>query len=139
MPLYKFDILAKRISTDTESFTATAAYSDTSGGKAYWAVGTSVKPVAAGSVRTAKWKSKKFRLKSSDRFGFAWGRISGPITTGVTLRVYAEGVMVYETPPILDGDPFRMPPTMSRNWEVEVESADRITAVTLARETKELL
>ena len=139
MSLYKFDILAKRISTDNETAKPTAMFSDAATGKAYWAVGASVQPLAAGTVRTAKWKSKKFRLKSSDRFGFAWGRVAGIINAGVVLRLYAEGALVYTTPTIMDGDPFRLPPNMARNWEVEVESADRVTSVTLARETKELL
>lgn len=139
MPLYKFDILAKRISKDTEAVTPIAVFSDASTGKAYFAVSGDVKPVAGGAVRTAKWKSKKFRLQSSDRFGFAWGRISGTINLGAIVRVYAEGNLVYTTPTILDGNPFRMPPDMARNWEIEVESADRLTSVTLARETKDLL
>jgi hypothetical protein len=47
--------------------------------------------------------------------------------------------MVYETPDILDGQPFRLPAHHYREWALEVRGTNRVIAVAVANDRAELL
>ena len=55
------------------------------------------------------------------------------------VRVFGDGAMVYETPDILDGHPFRLPAHNYREWALEVRGTNRVIAVAVANDRAELI
>lgn len=135
MPLLMFDLQSKRITRRPAALGATA-YTDLLTDALYSVTGTSVVPINSGAVLTGLWRSPRFVLDAY--YGFAWLRLTGTITAGAVVRLYADGVLFYTTPTILSADPVRLPPGRFKRVELELESTDRITAMTITSTTGEL-
>jgi len=135
MTVYRFDILAKRLS-DANLPAATGAMPDLLSDTLYVADGTAVKGVVSGAVTAGTWRSRRYQFPSPISFG--WGRLEGPVVGGAVVRLYADGVLVYTTPTITSRDPFRLPARRAKRWEMEIESTDRITGLRLGQSVEEL-
>lgn len=139
MPCYRFDLESKRISTDTTAATPSALYADMRSDTLYGVIGVTVVPMHGGATETATWRSKVFKIPSGAYSGFAWCRINGQLANGVTLRFYANGVLVHTKTGVTTIEPIRMPAIEARAWEVEISSRDRITSLVLADSLEGLL
>lgn len=114
----------------------TAAYTDLLTDSLYTVAGGAIVPYTSGATDTAVWRSK--RLVLVDYPGFGWLRVNGQISTGVIVRLYAEGVLFYTTPSITNRNPVRLPAGKYRRWEIEMESKDRVTSLVIATTVEEL-
>lgn len=117
---------------------ATAAYVDRLTDTLYVASGTNITAVFGGaSRRSAVWRSGRAALPLYT--GFAWLQVLGDQTVGApaTVRWYGNGSLVY-TATVTDTTPVRLPPGRWVEHEIEIESASRITRITLAGSTSEL-
>jgi hypothetical protein len=135
MPVYRFDILSKRIS-DAALPAATAAMPDLLMDRLYVTDGTAVKGAVSGSVAAGTWRSRRYQFPAATSFG--WGRLEGPAPTGAVVRLYGDGVLVYTTPTITSLEPFRVRAIRAKRWEIEVESVDRIVGIRLGQSIEEL-
>lgn len=136
--IYKFDVAGKQISTETAPSAPDALYADLKTDTLYASQGGTVKPVNGGTVNTAVWRSKVIKAPSGVPTGFSWIRANGALASGVTVKLYANGVLVYTTPP-LTGEPQRLPARMARSWEIEMTGAERVTTLVLSDNTEGLL
>ncbi|TXH55300.1 MAG: hypothetical protein E6Q97_09080 [Desulfurellales bacterium] len=85
--------------------------------------------------RTAVWRSKKFIIPGSPVT--AWGRVNGPLTDDVTVRLYGDGALI-STDTVATRTPFRIPAKRARAWEIEVESTSQVSSVVIATSSEEL-
>jgi hypothetical protein len=83
---------------------------------------------------TGIWRSKVIVLDFQP--SFSWAIVEGDYPA--TVRLYGDGVLFYTTPTITSRAPFRLPPGRFREWEMEVESNGRVTAVNVANSLSEL-
>lgn len=97
--------------------------------------GTDIVPLYAGDVVAGTWRTKLVVLREHP--GFAWLRVNGPFDGDVTVRTYTNGAL-FDTVTITDREPIRMPDGAFQRWEVEIESASRVTSVRLAGTAEEL-
>ena len=135
MPLLMLDLESKRITTRPSALGATA-YTDLLTDTLYSVSTTSVVPINSGAVLTGLWRSARFVLDAY--YGFAWLRLTGNFSAGAVVRMYADGALVYTTPTILSADPIRLPAGRFKRVELELESADRFTNMTITSTTQEL-
>jgi hypothetical protein len=138
---YSFDLAAKAIGTlDADAgdgASVTAAYADLLTDTIYVADGTAVKPMFQGaSYAPAVWRSKVLVLNSFPSFG--WLRVTGDEAGSVTVKLYGDGVL-YSTSSVAADTPIRLPSRRHRTLEVQIEGSIRITKVTLAGSTEELM
>jgi len=117
----------------------TAVHADLKTDTLYVVSGAAIAPVATGAPDEGTWRSKKFKAANGVPVGFAWVRVTGQLSQGVTLRFYADGALVHTKTSIKTSEPLRMPPIQAVAWEVEMVSKDRVTAVVLTDSTEELL
>lgn len=138
----RFDLASKRMSSD-ETLAAQGApgglYSDLRTDTLYVASGTAIRPAHASQAVPAVWRSKVFKIPSGARQGFAWMRLRGTFASGMTVRVYADGVLQHTKLAVKSLEPMRMPAHEARAWEVELVGADHVTGVWLVDSTEELL
>lgn len=139
MPIYRFDVASKGISTDTGLSTPSAVFVDLATDTLYLCEGSSIRPMHAAPPMAGLWRSRLFKVASGAMTGFAWAQVKGRLSSGVVLRLYADGQLIYTTPPMLTGEPERLPAVEARSWEVEVASSDRITSVVIADSLERLL
>ena len=123
------------IELDGASIATTAMLTDLLTDKLYVAVGAGVVPLTQDAPTAATWRSRKFVLDYQP--SFAWCRLEGPLTSAV-VRLYGDGVLFYTTPAITNNEPVRLPAVRCREFEIEIESATRITQVVLANNSEEL-
>lgn len=102
----------------------------------YLVVGTEVLPDLRAAALTGVWRGKI--IIANDHPGFGWLRVNGDLGGSVVVRVYGNEVLHFTSPAITTRAPVRMPAGRFREWEIEVESAVRITSVTLASSAAEL-
>lgn len=114
---------------------ALAAYTDMVRDSLYLNIsGTVRKWDSGGSPYTYTWRSKVF--ETSGQQTFAWGQvIAGQYP--VTAKVYADGVLIHSQV-VSSADPFRLPPSLAKDWEVELTGTYDVTAVYLAQGIDEL-
>lgn len=136
---FRFDLEAKRISTDANLGAPVALFSDLSTDTVYAVEGTTIKAVHGGASTTGTWRSRVFKEPSGAYTGFAWGRLTGELSAGVALKLYADGAMIYTTPTITSGEPFRLPPREASAWAVEVLGTARVASLVLADSAEGLL
>ncbi|MFA5606805.1 MAG: hypothetical protein WDA07_06410 [Leucobacter sp.] len=119
----------------TTDIYATAAFSDTVTDELYLCINSRIQKWDAGVPLTMVWKSKKHPITKPS--SFAWGQV---IATSypVTLDLWADGVPVVVSKPVTSDAPFRLPSGFGRFWEVQVQGAQRVLAVHLANEAREL-
>ena len=135
MGLISFDLASNRISSLTVGG-GTAAHTSLASDTLHVVSGTSVVAQRAGAGAAGIWRSKRFIFAAYA--GFSWLRIHGAFSGGAVARVYADGALLYTTPKIMSAAPVRLPGGRHKRWEVEIESTDRITSLTLAATTQEL-
>ena len=129
------DLVARKVSKSPAA-SEVDLYQDIRTDTLYRVIGTTVRPMFQGSALTATYRTGTFVLDNHP--GFAWLRLEGPVTSAVA-RIYGDGVLRYTTPTITGNTPIRIPAIRSREWEIEVDSAGRVTDITLASSTRELL
>lgn len=138
--IYKFDVASRRISTDDSTgSTPDALFSDLATDTLYAAIGTTVKAMHAGTASGSVWRSRVVKAPSGVPTGFAWLRLNGLMAGGSVVKLYADGVLAYTTPTILDNEPRRLPDLMARAWEIELSGTDRITSLVVSDSTEALL
>lgn len=97
--------------------------------------GVDIVPLYAGDPVAGIWRTKLVVLREQP--GFAWLRVNGPFDDDVTVRTYADGAL-FDTVTVSDREPIRMPAGAYLRWEIELESASRITSVRMASTAEEL-
>lgn len=115
---------------------ADAVYVDKAQDALFILNGTNVQRWDAGGTLTAKFRSKVWEEPTAPA-AYAWGRV---IADGfpVTLRLYADGVKV-EDRQIDSAEPFRLKSGYHfRTFQIEVETASPVQAVTVAHSVQEL-
>lgn len=130
-----FDLAARKLGRIDLS--ATAAFCDRLNDRLFIANGTSIQEVFGGSTRrTGLWKSGKGTLPA--QMPLAWIKVLGQQSDAapVTVRWYGDGTL-RATLTFTNTEPKRLPAGRFLEHEVEVESAARVTSVTLASTTQE--
>lgn len=132
-----FDLVARKLGR--VDLAADAVFVDRQNDVMYLALGTEVRAVfgAGATRRTGTWKSGRMVLPK--QAGLAWVQVYGEQSPSApaTVRWYCDGVLAH-TATFISIEPQRLPPGRFNEHEVEVESAARITRVTLASSTLEL-
>jgi hypothetical protein len=131
----RFDLRTKRISEVPALGDVRAVHPDLLTDKLFAVVGTGVQALDDGAPATAIWRSGKFVRPYPH--GFGWLRLNGPLTAPVTMRVYVDGVLI-RTATVTNRNPQRLPSTKGRTWEIELESASRVTSAAIANTAEEL-
>ena len=99
----------------------------------YYAVGTNVYRFKDGSPTSMDWWGKDFVYPSHTTFGAGYLRSSG----SVTLRLYADGVMVHQQ--TISPGHFRLPSLRrALRWSVRISGSNEIIELLLARTMMEL-
>ena len=135
--LIALDFATKSLSSS--SITGAAGlYTDLLSDPMYKVAGTTVLPMfsAGAGAATAIYRTPRFIVDAQSPFG--WLRLEGPVTSAV-VRIYGNGVLVHTTAAITSNNPVRIPAMRYRELELEVESAGRVTDVTMASTSAELL
>lgn len=136
---FRFDLTAKRISKDANIGAPVALFADLETDTLYAVEGTSIKAVHGGASSGGTWKSRVFKEPSGVYSGFAWGRLTGDLTAGVVLKLYADGALAYTTPTITLGEPFRLPGIEARAWTVELLGTARVASLVVADSAEALI
>jgi hypothetical protein len=123
------------IELDQNAGTVSAVVTDLLTDSMYLACGVQVAPMFAAAPLVATWRSRRFVVDMHPMF--AWLRLEGPVTSAV-VRLYGDGALYYTTPAITNNDPIRLPARRFREFEIEIESAGRVTQVVLAHGSDEL-
>jgi hypothetical protein len=131
-----FDFAASKLAR--VDLSATAVYANKVDDLLYIANGTNIQKVYGGSTyRTGKWKSARapFPMQAT----LAWVQIFGDQTSEnpVTFKLYGDGALVH-TVSVTSISPLRLPAGRWLEFEIQIESAARVTKVTLAGSTVEL-
>lgn len=146
-----FDLASKKLGR--LDLTATAAFNDKLTDMLYVVSGTQILAVYGNTTRRmGKWKSKLATLPQQATL--AWIKVYGdqqPAKDGaaavpVKVRVYGDGKLIKPSPTspldytaiFTDTNPQRLPAGRWLEYEVEIESAARVTSVVLAGSTQEL-
>lgn len=131
---YAVDIKSKRLSTLTQS--CSGIYSDMLTDKLYVVTGTSLIDLfGSASTNTATWRSRIFVV--NDQPGFSAWRVESDFESAVTAKFYGDGVLRH-TATFTNRLPQRLPAGRYRDVEVQIETACRVTRVTLATSMSEL-
>jgi hypothetical protein len=132
--MYSLDVVNGKLVTLSNA--GSALYRDDITDTLYIATGTQIKAIGGGTgKRSAVWKSKRIVLPRE--VSFAWVQANSDYEDDVTVRTYADGELV-DTTVLSDLDPQRFVEGLAQEWELEVESAARVTSVLLAESTEEL-
>jgi hypothetical protein len=134
MQVYRFDMLSKSLSK--LEVAASAARHEIKPDSLFVVSGTELKALGGGAVQAGTWRSRRFASPYAN--GFGWFKLGGSPAATVC-RFYVDGVLRYTTPTVADREPRRLPAVAGRWWEVEVEGVDRITSVSLAESSEELV
>lgn len=129
---------AKKSLSSSSITGAAGLYTDLLSDTMYKVSGTTVLPMfsAGAGAATAIYRTPRFIVDAQSPFG--WLRLEGPVTSAV-VRIYGNGVLVHTTAAITSNNPVRIPAMRYRELELEVESAGRVTDVTMASTSAELL
>lgn len=110
---------------------AEAAFVDRATGRMYLLRGVGVRPFGVdGDNETHVWRSRQFVFPNVE--GFGWMKVSGPMTSPVTVRLFADGVQIHSAS-VATKNPLRVPAIKGMRWEIEIESEGRVTEVALAQ------
>lgn len=114
---------------------ATAGYNDLQIDKLFLAFADrTVKPWLYGAAKTMTWKSKKFTMPRVA--GFACAQLDAE-NYPMTMKAYADGTLVH-TQTVTSRSPFRLPPAMGRDWEVQIEGAYEVFGFAVSSSMEEL-
>jgi len=134
---YAFDIVRGKLGSITGVNTLTTAFVDRQADELFVCDGTAVVSVFSAQPRTALWESTLVVMPA--QVGMAWLQVFGAQSADdpVTVRWYGDGALRH-TATVTDITPVRLPPGRWLEHSVQVESATRVTRVTLASSTQEL-
>ena len=114
---------------------ATAGYTDMLRDKMFLAFSDrSLKVWGAGSAKTYTWKSKKFTMPQVTSFSCAQVEAEA---YPVTAKFYSGGTLVH-TQTVANRNPFRLPTTPDRDWEVQLEGSAEVFSMAMATSVEEL-
>lgn len=121
----------------THSVYATAGYSDLVNDKLFLAFSDrSVKVWQAGQGSSFSWKSKKFTLPRPT--GFAAAQLEAEVYP-MTVNFYCDGASTPAfTQSVTSRSPFRLPPLVARDWEVQVSGSHEVFSFAVAQSIEEL-
>jgi len=131
-----FDLTSRKLGR--VDLAADAVFVDRMNDVMYLAQGTEVRAVfGAATRRTAVWRTG--RIVMNNYVPYAWVQLVGDHNgaSPAIVRWYGAGVLRH-TATFTDGAPQRLPAGRFKDHEVEIESAARITLITLASSTQEL-
>lgn len=114
--------------------TGSAFYRDLLTDTLYLASGTTIQALFVGaSKRNAVWKSKNMVMQGPANLGWLQANADGPLT----VKLYRDGVLT-DTKVLTSRAPVRVRSVRAIEHEVQVESAARVTSVTLTSTSQEL-
>jgi len=93
-----------------------------------------VKVWNAGAVKNYIWRSKKFTMP--EVMSFSCAQVESE-TYPMTLRVYADNSLLF-TKTVASRNPFRLPATVGRDWELELEGSGEVFSLSMATSMTEL-
>jgi hypothetical protein len=117
---------------------ATAFFRDSITDRLYSASGLAINALfASATKRTATWRTKIVQLDSYPSHSWLQAQSNYEGGGTITVNLYGDGALI-QTATLGSREPVRVVPGMYREWEIEVQSACRITRATLASNTEEL-
>ena len=114
---------------------ATAGYTDLQIDKLFLAFAdSSVKPWYVGPAKNYIWRSKKFTNPRPVTFSVAQVESEA---YPVTAKFYIDGSLLH-TQSVTSRDPFRLPPGVGRDWEMQLEGNVEVFSAAIANSVQEL-
>lgn len=114
---------------------ATAGYRDLQRDKLFLAFeDRSLKIWFDGSAKNYTWKSKKYTMPQI--MGFSCAQLEAEAYP-MTLSVIADGVVIH-TQTVTSRNPFRLPPKVGRDWELQIGGSREVFSVSMATSMTEL-
>lgn len=102
----------------------------------YLASGTAITALFSGvTYRSGLWRTKRVVLPRP--VDFRWLQVNSDFGANVTIRLYRNGAL-HQTLTVASRVPVGVSPGKGEEWEVEIQSAVRVTGVTVASTTAEL-
>jgi hypothetical protein len=135
MACHRFDLVSKALSTAPTIGGVLAAHPALSLDQLFVVDGTAIKALGAGDALAGRWRSKLVVYPWPE--GYGWIRVNGPAVEDVTVRYYLDGVLVH-TSVFTNRSPQRLPALKAHRIELELEAAERITSVAVAKTPQEL-
>ncbi len=135
MACYRFDIISKAMSTAPTLSGASATHAALLSDRLFVVHGTAVKAAGDGAVLAATWRSRPFIHPWPE--GYGWIRVNGPEVASVTVRYRLAGAVVH-TATFTSRSPQRLPALKDHRIELEIEAAERVTSVSVAKTPQEL-
>jgi hypothetical protein len=131
---YSLDLKTGKLGTINA--TGSAFFRDLLADTLYMASGTTIKSLfTAGTKRTGTWKSKKAMSESNQNYG--WLQVDSDYESPVTVKLYRDGVLT-DTKTVTSIAPVRLSAKIAMQHEVQVESAAKVTSLTITNSTAEL-
>lgn len=93
-----------------------------------------VKAWEQGTNKSYVWRSKKFTYPQIT--GFSCAQLEAEAYP-MTVKIYIDGILQY-TKSVDSRAPFRLPPKVGRDWEMQIEGTNEVFAVNLAHSPTEL-
>ena len=94
----------------------------------------SLKAWFGGDAKDYIWKSKKLTMPQV--VGFSCAQLEAEAYP-MTLKVFADGEVIH-TQTVQDRNPFRLPPKVGRDWELQVEGRSEVFSLSMATSMTEL-
>lgn len=130
---FVYDLTTGEFSTN--DLFATAGYNDLTNDNLYLAFADrTVKIWLSGTAKTVTWKSKKFTMPRV--MSFACAQLDAE-AYNMTVKFYADGTLVH-TQTVTSRLPFRLPPVMAKDWEVQIEGSNEVFGFAMAQSMEEL-
>ena len=130
---FVFDARSKQFIT--HDIYATAAFHDIQLDKLFVVeTDKELRPWGYGTGKSFTWKSKKFTLPQIT--GFACAQLEAE-AYNMTVKFYADGTLVH-TQTVTSRDPFRLPPKVGRDWEIQIEGSNEVFSFAIANSMSEL-
>lgn len=130
---FVYDLTTGEFSTN--DLFATAGYNDPVNDNLYLAFADrSVKVWLSGTAKSVAWKSKKFTMPRA--MGFACAQLDAEAYS-MTVKFYADGSIVH-TQTVTSRLPFRLPPVMAKDWEIQIEGSYEVFGFAMAQSMEEL-
>lgn len=135
MPCHRFDLVTKALSTAPAIQNVAAVHPALTLDEMFVVDGTNIKAAGAGPALTGRWRSKLVVYPWPE--GYGWVRVNGPAIDNVTVRYYLDNVLAH-TSVFTNRNPQRLPALKAHRIELEIEAAERITSVAIAKTPQEL-
>jgi len=114
---------------------AEAGFQDVQRDKLFLALADgSVKVWGQGSPEDYTWRSKKFTMPKVT--GFGWAQLEAE-SYPMTLKIYIDASLAH-TQTVSSRNPFRLPPKVGRDWEIQVDGDNEVFSLSLAHSAAEM-